>query len=307
MNLPAMTTGTWTLDGISFNTGPDENGFSYMVKKHKGWTGGPPSRPELIDRPSDHGAYRSSNYDAPRVVELAGIARCTSWADRDALGDSLAGLCRDPDLTYALTRTERSRTLQAFVERTTGTDVTEMPDGFTVSFNISVIASETRKYSTEVKTASTSLAQAALLGVAWDGPAIPITGTEWDGPAIPITGVVWQASSGVSGVIDIDNDGTAPTPVLFTITGPPSGTLLMPTISDTRGNVLIYNGSMVTGDVLTIDTATGLCLLNGYQVGGLMSRSDFFEVPARTTLSVQFSASGSADGSGLLAQWSDAY
>jgi len=307
MSFPVFTTATWTLDGISFNTGPDAQGFAYLVQKSIGWAGSAPARPDLVDRPTTSGSYRASNYYGSRVVELVGEAECLNWADRDALSDSLAGLCPDPDTLYSLTRTERTRTLSLSVERTGKVEVTEFPDGYTVGFNIQLVASEPRKFSTTIKAAMTQIAQAALLGVEWDGSSGSVTGVEWDGPSAPVTGVVWQASSGGSGFIDLDNAGTSRTPVLFTITGPTSGTLPMPTISDTRGNVITYSGSLAPGDVLTIDTATGLCLLNGSSVGGLMSRSAFFEIPPRTTLSVGFSASGPADTASLLAQWQDAY
>jgi hypothetical protein len=305
MSYPVFSTSTWTLDGVSFNTGADGNGFAYLVQKATGWAGSAPARPDQTDRPSANGAYRASNYYASRVVELDGVAECSNWADRDALSDSLAGLCADPDTLYPLVRTERTRTLSLLGERMGKVEVVELPDGFSVAFNIQLIANDPRKFSTLVRSASTSIAQAALLGVEWGGPA-GTTGTEWGGPA-GVTGVVWQAGSGTSGVVDLTNDGTSPTPILFTITGPTSGTLPMPTITDTRGNVLTYNGALSPGDVLTIDTGTGLCLLNGGSVGGQFSRADFFEIPAHTTLSVQFSASGPADTASLLAQWSDSY
>lgn len=305
MTYPVFSTSTWMLDGVSFNTGPDARGFAFLVAKATGWAGSAPARPDLTDRPSASGAYRASNYYAPRTVELDGIAECSNWADRDALSDSLAGLMPDPDTLYPLVHVERTRTLSLMVERLGKIEVVELPDGYSVSFNIQMTASEPRKFSTTLKSAMTTIAQAALLGVEWGGPAA-VTGTEWAGSA-GTTGVVWQAGAGTSGVIDLTNAGTSSTPIRFTITGPTSGTLLMPTISDTRGNVLTYFGSLSAGDVLTIDTATGLCLLNGGSVGGQFSRSDFFEIPAHATLSVGFSASGPADTASLLAQWSDAY
>lgn len=302
-----MSVGTWTLDNVSFNTGADYRGFSYLVKSAKGWSGSPPARPDLNNRPTAPGAYRASNYDAPRVVELDGIAQCSSRADLELLADTLAGLCRAPNTLYALTKKEYGRTLTLNVERAGQVAVDALADGCTVTFNAPLIATEPRKFSTATKTAVAGIQQAATLGVAWDG--VPgATGVEWDGPAVPTTGVVWQSSSGVSGTMAVANDGTAPTPVLFTITAPSVGTLPMPTITDTnRGNVITYYGTMVPGDVMTVDTATGLCLLNGASVGGLFSRSDFFEIPARTTLNVQFSAGGPADTAALTASWNDAY
>lgn len=308
MSLPAMTVNYWTLDGVSLGTGEDDNGFSYLVQKSRGWVDGPEPRPEFIDRPSADGSYRSSNYNRSRVIELSGIAQCRTRRDRDRLADSLSGLCRNKDGRYPLVRYEYERTLYCTVERTQRVEVVELPDGVTLTWNLQVTAVDPRKYSAVERTATTGISQAALDGVLWDGPATPITGTLWDGAALPITGLVWQASSGVSGVVDLINEGTELTPVVFTITAPPAGTLVMPTITDTvRGFVLTYGGTMAAGSVLTIDTRTGVCTLDGVPVGGLMTRSDFFELPGRTTIPVQFSAAGPADGATLLATWYDAY
>lgn len=308
MSLPAMSVNTWSLDGVSFCTGDDSNGFSYLVKATRGWVDGPEPRPELTERPAGDGDYRSSNYNRSRVIELSGIAQCARRRDRDRLADSLSGLCRDKDGRYPLVRNEYERTLYCTVERTQRVAITELPDGCTLTWDLQVTAVDPRKYSVLAHTAQTGLSQAALEGVQWDGPALPITGTQWDGPALPATGVVWQASSGTSGVVSLDNDGTELTPVFFTITAPPAGTLIMPTITDTvRGYVLTYGGTMGAGSVLTIDTRTGNCLLDGAPVRGLMTRSDFFELPPRSTIPVQFTAGGPADGATLQAVWYDAY
>lgn len=307
MGLPPMPY-SWTLDGVSFDTGDDADGNSYAVLTSKGWPGSPPARPDLQPRPSGPGAYRGANYDGPRIVELDGVAQAQSRAAREVLADNLAGLCRDPDALYPLVRNELSRSLSLTVERQGAVDVTEQPDGVTLTFNILLIANEPRKFSTEVKQAITGIAQAALEGVQWDGLTLPATGTIWNGPAIPITGLAWQASSGTSGVLNLNNDGTQPTPILFTITAPLSGTLPMPTLTDvTNGNVISYAGTMAAGDVLVIDTKTGNCLLNGYPVGGAFARSEFFEIPARSSIQVQFSAGGPADTAQLKAEWSDAF
>lgn len=307
MALPALSASNWELDGIAFNMGDDVNGFSYAVKTSKGWVGPPPRRPDHTNRPDTNGSYRGPNYQGSRVIELEGIAQCARRVDRELLADTLAGLCRDANVLYALSRTEYGRTLRAYVEMYDA-DVREMPDGVSLFFNLQLIASDPRKYSTTFKVGTTGIAQAALDGVQWDGPALPATGVEWDGPALPITGVVWQASSGVSGVLELDNDGTAPTPVLFTITAPVVGTLINPTITDTgRGYVITYGGTMVPGDILTIDTSTGLIQMNGTSAAGQLSRADLFEIPARSSVVIQFSASGPADTAQLTATWADAY
>lgn len=307
MTFPTLPT-TWELDGLSFNTGPDDNlGFAYLATKVRGWRGSPPSRPQVTPRPTSSGAYRSSNYYGPRVVELDGIAQAPTRDLREILSDGLAGLCADPDLQFQLTCHERTRSLYAYVERQGDIDVTDLPDGFTVSFNLQLIATDPRKFSTQVKTAQTSIAQAALEGVQWDGPAVPTTGTQWNGPAVPTTGVVWQASSGISGIVALDNAGTASAPIQFTVTAPLTGTLPQPSITDiTNGHALTYTGTLVPGDMMTIDTATGLVLVNGVAAGGQLI-GDLFEIPRLSTIQVQFAASGPADTAQLSAVWSDAY
>lgn len=306
--LPAMSVNTWTLDGLSMNTGADPaTGFAYLVKSSVGWMGSAPGRPDLQMRPSGDGAYRGPNYRGPRVVTLDGIAESAARADQDALADSLARILNDPNLIYPLTKVEYTRTLALYVELNTTVDVRPMPNGM-VSFNVQLIATDPRKYAqgTGSRTASTVLFTPAVGGVLWLGSG-GTTGTEWNGHTAGSTGLEWQQGSGTSGILGLANAGTDSAPVQFTINAPTTGTLIRPTITDSRGNTLTYSGTMVPGDVLTIDTATGLCLLNGGNVGGLFSRSDFFEIPARTTLTVQFSASGPAASALLTAAWSDVY
>lgn len=306
MGLPAFSADAWSLDGISFNTGDDGNGFSYLVTGSDGWRGSPPPRPDLVERQDDDGAMRGPNYRGPRVIDLKGIAQCQRRQDREQLEDLLSGLCSDARLLYPLTHQEFGRTLQARTELSGRIKVDPLPGGVTVSWSLQLVAADARKFSTSVKTAQTAIAQTALLGVVWDGPAGG-TGTQWDGPAGG-TGVVWQASSGISGIVALDNAGNDSTPIQFTITAPLTGTLITPTITDiTNGNVITYGGTLVPGDMLLIDTATGLVLLNGQSASGQLTRADLFEVPRRSTIQVQFSAGGPADTAQLSAAWTDAY
>lgn len=299
---------TWDLDGLSFNSGVDGNGYSFLVKSSKGWDSSLPPRPRLTDRPNGNGSYRASNYRGPRVVELDGIARAGSKLARESLMNALSGICLDPKTLYQLTKTTRAHVLTLFTELADVVSVVPYPDGLSCSFNIQLVAADGRKYSNSLKSALAMLAQASVQGVQWDGPGPGITGTQWGGPGPAITGVVWQASSATGSTIGLDNDGTAATPVLFTITAPSSGTMPTPTITrlDT-GETIAYSGTMIPGDVLTINTGTGLALLNGQPVRGLFSRFELFEIAPHSATAAQFSAGGPADTATLLAQWSDAY
>lgn len=306
MALPAIGD-TWELDGVTFNSGDNGDGFSYLVKTSSGWDGSAPPRPEVINRPGDHGGYRSANYRAPRVVTLDGIAQAPSRAARDDLKIKLEALIADPAALYELVKTTRTRALTLFVERSDTINVIDLPDGRTVEFNLQVVATDPRKYSSDVKSGVTVLAQAPTEGAWWSGPA-GTTGAEWNGPASPTTGMVWQASSGTSGTITLDNAGITAAPILFTIDAPSSGTLLSPSIVriDT-GETITYGGTMVPGDQLVINTGTGLTRLNGTDVGALLTQSQFFEVPRLGSITVQFLANGPAATAQLTAQWTDTY
>jgi len=302
--LPAIGD-SWELDGLSFNTGPDDNGYSFAASA-RGWDSGLPARPQLTARPNGDGSYRGANYRGSRVVELAGLAQAPSKLAREELMDLLKSVCADATTLYPLTKTTRARTLTMYTELTDTPVVTPLPDGLSCSFNIQLVAADGRQYSTQLKSAQAMLAQAGVEGVYWNGPA-GSTGVEWNGPA-GTTGVVYQASSGTGSIIALDNDGTAPAPILFTINAPSSGTMPTPTITNNdTGQTIAYSGTMRAGDVLTVNTGTGLALLNGVPVRGLFSRFEPFEIPKRSSIAVQFSAGGPADTATLLAQWSDTY
>lgn len=306
--LPAVGP-VWSLDGVTFNDGPHaDTGFSYLVKTSKGWRGSPTRRPDNAARPNANGLYRGPNYAGGRVVELDGIAQAGSRYDRDGLCDTLEGLCGDPFALYDLVRQEPSRSLKLRVELNAGVSVLELPDGVTVAFNVQLLAIDGRKFDTQTEQASTTLAQAPLDGVLWNGTP-GTTGTEWQGPATdPNTGLVYQASAGTPGLLVCRNDGTQPAPIIFTITCGPSNTLVRPTLIDTAtGSVIQYAGTLVPGDVLTVDTGTGLVRLNGAAGAGQLARADYFDIPARSSSVVQFTAAGPSPGSTAKAEWHSAY
>lgn len=305
-DLPAIGD-SWSLDGFSFNTGADVRGYS-LTAKAKGWDSGRPARPQLTERRNGDGAYRGPNYRGPKVVELTGWARARSKAARELLMNELSTVCADPNTLYPLTKTTRAHTLTAYVELTDSVVVTPLPDGLTVEYNIQVVSPDGRRYSTLLKSAQATLAQSTVLGTQWNGPAPGSTGVQWNGPGPATTGTVYQASSGTGSVIALDNAGTAPAPILFTVNAPSAGTLPGPAITNTdTGETLAFSPTMIPGDVLTINTGTGLALYNGVPLRGAFGRFEPFEIPKSSAIAVQFSAAGPADTASLLAQWSDAY
>lgn len=307
MMTAAFSRNTWELDGLSFNTGYNGEGFRYLVKTVKGWAGSAQRRPDQAARPNGNGNYRGPNYRGARIVELDGIAQTRVRSARDQLSDSLAGLCASPFALYPLVRHEATRSLQCFGELNDQVDIVELPDGHTVAFSIQFIANDARRFSTQLQHDDTELAQDPSDGVLWNGTP-GNTGAEWNGPASPITGLVYQSTGGTPGLLVMDNPGTDSAPIIFTITAPPSNVLVQPTlIEQGTGNTITYGGVIVPGDVLSVDTGTGLVRLNGAAGAGQLSRADLFEIPARSTSVVQFTASGPAPGATAAADWRAAF
>lgn len=307
MAIRIPSVGTWELDGIVFDGNDDVNGFAFAVQSSSGWVGSASRRPDQVARPNGNGAYRGPNYRGSRVVDLKGIAQTQTRAGRDELSDRLAGLCRDSFALFPLVRHEATRSLQLFVELNDSIEVTELPDGYTVTFDMQLVASDPRKFSTQLQHDDTELAQDPADGVLWNGTP-GNTGTEWNGPDAPYPGLVYQSTAGVPGLLVMENPGTDSAPIIFTIHGAPANVLVQPTlIEQGTGNTITYGGNLVPGDVLTIDTGTGLVRLNGSAGAGQLARADLFEIPARSTSTVQFTASGPAPGAIAAADWRAAY
>lgn len=282
---------TWTLDGTSWNTGPDGDGNSLLVQSVTGWDASLPPRPDIAARTNASGAYRGPNYRGPRIVEIRGKAEATSPQARQALKDRLTALCPDPDTLYPLVETEFGRSLTLWVELNDTVDATPRPDGLTLDVNLQLIAPDGVKYTADHAPVSTGLATPADGGVAWNGTPSVTGGTEWNG-VLPVTGgLVYQSGAGEGGVLQLTNAGTADAPIMFTIT--PAGSVTNPVITNkTTSQRIAYTG--VLADALTIDTGTGRVTIGDINVGGALSDADFFYVPAGSSLEVLFTASGGA-------------
>jgi hypothetical protein len=288
MTLPSLPV-WWELDGTTWNNGPDAAGNRLIVRSSRGWTGSAPPRPDIQPRPTSSGGYRGPNYRAPRVVELVGLAEAPSAIARELLADQLAGLCLDPDTLYPLTRHEHGRTLTLWVELADKTSVIERRDGSTLDVSLQLIAPDPLKYTADNPAVSTGLASAAASGMAWNGSPGVTGGAEWNGSPTVTGGVQWQDAVGSGGVLLLTNTGTAPAPITFTIT--PAGSVTNPTITNKTTSQRITYGGLLTAS-LQINTGTGSTVIGNTNVRGALTESEFFMVPARSSLEVLFTATG---------------
>lgn len=290
---------TATLDGLSFGTGPDSEGFSLVVNKWGGWYSPPPGSPDIMGRPDSSGSYRGRNLRRAKRMILECTGKSESPFTRELLMDKVAAILTDEDTTYPLTRNEMTRSLTIWVELDSDTIPMAPLGGQHFKFAIPLIASDPYKYSELNPAASTPLPSDATDGILWDGPGPGVTGLQWDGPGPGVTGTIYQTSTGVPGVVRLTNSGTAPAPIEFTITA----TAVNPQLKVVQTQQTIrLGGTVSTPSVLNINTKTGRVMLDSVNVTGLLTSNEFFQVPPRSSIDVAFSADPGSSGAILTAR-----
>lgn len=118
-------------------------------------------------------------------------------------------------------------------------------------------------------------------------------------------GLLWRGVDGgnpITGIMSLDNPGTAPADILFTITGP----AVNPSVR-TATQTIIYGGVLGAGDVLTIDTGTGAVLLNGVNRRPYLTSAEFFTVPPGRELDVLFTCEVQNAQANCTATWHTSY
>jgi hypothetical protein len=290
MSLRPLTI-TATLDGLSFGTGPDTDGYSLVINKWDGWYDSPPAAPQISNRVDADGAYRGPNPRGAKYQLLTCTGHSVSVITRELLIDKLAALLPDRNAVYPLVRNDRTRTLFMYVERDGKTSITVSPDGHHLFFTIPLVSRDANKYTTNNAGQVTTPAAAAGDGVLWLGTP-GNTGVEWNGPASPYPGWVYQTQPGASGAIVLTNSGTQWAPIVFTVTG----TVTAPNIVNlATGQRIVYPGTVVPGGSgLVINTGTGRAELDGQNVTAALSPNQMFQVPPKSSITVVYSATSSS-------------
>lgn len=288
----------WHVDGWSGNYIADD-GTKWFVAEDAGWFEPVEDRVFSSDKPSDDGIYSSDNLDAARVITLTGWCCAPDTATADSARNQFSALLKRGHLFQLLVE-EPVVDKTAMVKRAGGRAAMYSPREF--NWQLILTAPDPRKFSAVLHSDTTKLAQDALGGVQWDGSA-GTTGVQWGGPA-GSTGVVWQSGAGENGVFQLANAGTADAPIVFTVAGPVTDPSIIRT--DT-GDTIQWIGTVPTGSVLQIDTGTGAVLLNGGNQRPLLSKADFFTIPAASVIDVAFQAPAPSPTAELTAVWADAW
>lgn len=296
-----VTPYTWIIDGVSFGTG-DGNYLPEVL----GWFGTPEERMNVTPKVGADGVFLGGSYVGPRILEVKGCWMPGSRAALNAALDTLTALCRssDPLEEFQISRVQDDRARWTWCKFNAGSGLLPKvaPSGL-ITWDTELICPDYRMWSVDPFTWDpTSLATEPEGGVLWNGSTgLSGDGILWNGSTgTSGDGVVYQSSSGSGGVLSIQNLGNDSAPVSFRITATGGTGLTNPyvTISGT-GETIQYRGTLAVGSYLDVDTGTTRVRLNGTNAPGVLSRAQFFQVPANSIRTITFGATGVSD-QGLL-------
>lgn len=286
--------------------GPDSGGLllgagtPYDVIELDGWDDMPPLSLTDVDRPAQAGAWAGPMYPQPRVLTLTlGVSGTVGGIGTVTVAQyaaNVAALRKATNPAGSDTTVESPFVVQLAGQQLQATvrcqqRVMPTTQGYSSPgldrVTLQLVATDSRRYSPTVQSASCGLASTS------GGLAYPIT--------YPIT---WGTVS--PGTLTITNSGDTPTPPTLTITGP--GTTPAIVRQDT-GQILLFNLTLSTTDVLVVNTLDGTVTLNGASVYGALDPSSapiasLLMAPGTTTLGLRV-ASGT--GTTLTATWQNAY
>lgn len=270
---------TYTVDdGISVWRGNvvDDSGAYWVVEQEDGWSDSPDVRLATPVRPNWDGAFNRQHYYSPRLVTLKGRAlypslsayRSGQRAFASLLGSRLATLTVEDGLGP----------LSAEV-RLAGPVRSRMRSPLLMEWQIDLLAPDPRKYGPE-QVVSTGLA------LETGGLEFPLF---TDGSVD--VGFLDFGDSTSTGRVTLSNPGTAQARPVFTVTGDlADGFELVETYTGSR---LRYEGPVTSqGDAVTLDSATGRVRLGTADRGGMLTRNDWFGLPANGAREVLFLSNG---------------
>lgn len=287
-----------SFSGLLFNAneGTDSDGC-YWPAALIGWLTRT-TRTQRYPKPVLPGSYRVPNPTAERVFSIEGHCIAPSVEARSRAENRVTALAGLPDNLYRIEVTEEMGTVYRMVELESAETV--RISEFVFKYTIQLAAPDPFKYSTSANVAGNSLPVSAG-GLDWTDP----TGLDWTDSV----GLSWGVPSS-TGVITMLNNGTAEAWPTFTITAG-ANSLTNPTITNVfTGQTLAYTGTLNPDDTLVIVTNPfgRSVILNGTaDRRPLMTRAEWFSIPAKTTGAVAFSAQSFSATAFLSASWSDTY
>ena len=269
----------------------DANGTSWILKGVTGWDS-PPVVGSVIQRSADHGGWPAIQVYGPRIITLDVMASAPTHALRDVarsqLQQAVAVGITPGDLTVFTYNEPVPK--QALVRRNGGAMITEvLPTLCDAEFTIPLVAPDPRKYAVQAQSAQVTLpppvVNPLVLPFASGGPmAFP--------GGIPPETITVPAG----------NAGTFETRPQITLTGPITGPQL---VNGRTGQAISFTSlTLAASDLLTIDTDTRQCFLNGRFYAADPVSAWWVLQPGTTPIYVTGTTPG---GAVLTVTWASAY
>lgn len=316
---------TVTFGGVTFD---DEALSGFTLSKLVGWYDGAPTRYQADTRPQAHGSFRPGPiYRDPRVVSVEGSWSGDSLAAAYAARDVLAGLAADGrEVTFTVKDPVDTRTMRAGLS-----SAPKMDDGLYepyFSFAFDVIAADPFRYG-PVAVAPTGVAVPSS-GLVWplgvaagttpsqglypatyyvrdqntpgfyltDGLASNGDGTYQPQPAQPTGKYFDWGTPGSTGRVSVTNAGTAETVSMFDVVGGLGGGFELVWVP--TGQRVRFERPVAQSETIRLNPRTGRVTLNGSDVTGFLTASDWWTVPPKSTGDVQFLPIGTVTGTPTL-------
>lgn len=279
----------------------DSNGTAWGVRTNgtSGIFDGPPVTLNQTDFPNADGAFRSKNFRPTRTMIINGWAQAASIAGGEASRRAFIGMLNGGgQQTFSVTFMD-GLVLTALVEL--GDTPKATPNALQFEWQLTLSANDPYLYGPAVSS-SVGL-PGAVSGLDWVGLG---AGLDWTGGGLG--GLVWGATSS-NGLLQLANLGPAHAWPVFTISGPPSGTLVNPIIvNSTTGETLAYTGTLNPGDTLVITTnpTNRSVMLNGTSYRRFLTSAQYFSVAPNSSITIQFQGTSSSTPL-LLASLASAY
>lgn len=308
--------------GVTFD---DQAWSGFALSKLVGWYDGAPARYQADTRPQAHGSFRPGTiYRDPRVVSVEGSWSGDSLEDAHAARDVLAGLMSDgQESTFTVTDPVDSRWALVGLSNAPTMDDGLFQPFFKFAFD--VIAADPFRYG-EVAAEVTGVPMPSS-GLVWplgvdagtspnDGlyPATyyvrdqanegfyltdgltPTGDGTYQPRAVVATGKFFDwGTPGVSGRVTTANSGTAETTSVLQVTGGLGGgfeATYVPT-----GQRVRFERRIDQSETVRVDPRTGRATINGSDVTGFLTASEWWTVPAGQSAEVQFTPLGTVTGS----------
>lgn len=284
------TPGT-VLDGMRVDLGGvqlgmvDAAGVAWRIGADglQGWDGSD-VRYQSSEREADHGAWTGPVYLGARPITLAGSLAAPSAAALDTAIEQLLAACALGDTTLTVWETVPK---QATVRRS-GKPVIKRETDTVATWSLLVTAADPRRYSTVLQSQTTALPSVS------GGLVLPAT--------LPWT----LSASSVTGAIAALNEGSIATRPVIAVAGPVSQPTVSALYPDGSVRTLAYSQSLLTGDVLVIDTDAKSVAQGGATRRRWMS-GPWPDIPARSSVLFRFGAAAYDPSATLTVTWRSAW